>query len=460
MDVYVHDRQSGTTELLSVDTAGTQSNGPSGSPSISADGRYVAFQSSATNIVPGDTNGFDDVFVRDRQSGITERISLDSGGTQVSGGSYNPSISASGRHVAFYSDASALVPGDTNGHSDVFIKDRQSGITERISVDSFGVQGSLDSGPYGVSISADGNFVAFASVATNLVQGDTNGSPDIFVRDRQGGTTERVSVDSGGAQGNGDSIFPSISASGRYVAFESHASNLVPGDTNGVGDVLVRDRQTGTTALASASSSGVEENSVGGSPSISADGHEIAFQSFADNLVPNDTNSATDVFVHSDAPTTAVAFCFGDGTSTACPCGNASPPGAGAGCLSSLGIGGMLLASGIANIVGDSVVLQGLQMPDSSALYFQGTTLQSGGPGAVFGDGLRCAGGQVVRLGIKVNVANASAYPGPGDPALSVRGNCHAGDFRTYQVWYRNAAPFCTASTFNLTNGLELTWSP
>jgi len=154
------------------------------------------------------------------------------------------------------------------------------------------------------------------------------------------------------------------------------------------------------------------------------------------------------------------AYCFGDGSATACPCGNASAPGAGEGCLNSLGVGGRITAAGSASLSNDTLVLTGSQMPNSSALYFQGTTRQNGGLGVVFGDGLRCAGGSVLRLGTKANAGGTSQYPAAGDLPVSVRGFVTAPGTRTYQCWYRNAAAFCTAATFNLTNGIGLTWTP
>jgi hypothetical protein len=157
---------------------------------------------------------------------------------------------------------------------------------------------------------------------------------------------------------------------------------------------------------------------------------------------------------------TGSPVCFGDGSGTACPCGNNSAVGAEEGCLNSFAQGGKLVASGSSSISSDTLVLQGSQMPNSSALYFQGTTTTSGGAGVAFGDGLRCAGGSVIRLGTKANSAGASQYPVGADPSVSVRGACAVGDIRTYQVWYRNAAVFCTSATFNLTNGLTITWNP
>jgi hypothetical protein len=298
-DVFVHDRATGQTSRVSVDSAGVQGNSGSEASSISADGRFVAFKSLASNLVPGDTNGWPDVFVHDRLTGQTSRVSVDSAGVQGNFDSYEPSISADGRFVAFYSIASNLVPGDTNGNWDVFVHDRATGQTTRVSVDSAGVQGNSSS--YYPSISADGRFVPFFSHASNLVPGDTNASPDVFVHDRSTGTTTRVSVDSAGVQGNSSSYYPSISADGRFVAFFSHAGNLVPGDTNASPDVFVHDRATGTTTRVSVDSAGVQGNAYSYDSSISADGRFVAFYSSAWNLVPGDTNGAYDVFVHDRA---------------------------------------------------------------------------------------------------------------------------------------------------------------
>src|SRR5688572_4209052 len=180
------------TERVSVGSGGSQGDGTSHASAISADGRYVAFASWASNLVAGDTNGSGDVFVRDRQTGTTERVSVASGGSEGDADSWEPAISADGRYVAFSSSASNLVPDDTNGTFDVFIRDRQTGTTERVSVASDGSEGNA--GSWEPVIGADGPDVAFSSLADNLVPGDTNGVMDVFVRDRQAGTTERISV--------------------------------------------------------------------------------------------------------------------------------------------------------------------------------------------------------------------------------------------------------------------------
>jgi Tol biopolymer transport system component len=278
----------GDTTRVSVDSSGAQADDGSNKPAISDDGRFVAFQSSATNLVSGDTNNFDDIFVHDRQTGATTRVSVDSSGTEGNGGSGAPSISADGRYVAFYSDASNLVSGDTNDCGDTFVHDRQAGTTTRVSVDSNGVeQNAPPSDDYGVvSISGDGRFVAFYSDATNLVSGDTNNESDIFVHDLQTGQTTRASLASDGAQANGGSSYPTLSTDGRTIAFQSYATNLVAGDTNGQGDVFVRDLQTGTTTRVSINSSGVEANGWSNSPSISGDGRYVLFLSRSSNLDP------------------------------------------------------------------------------------------------------------------------------------------------------------------------------
>jgi Tol biopolymer transport system component len=234
--------QAHVVERVSVATGCTQGQYRSYFPSLSADGRYVAFISAAGDLVPGDTNGCDDVFVRDRQSGTTERVSIATDGTQANDhcgvGGVGVAISADGRYVAFPSDASNLVAGDTNARRDAFVRDRQAGTTVRASVSSAEAQGNLSRGSR--SISGDGRYVAFVSYATNLVPGDTNGQEDVFVRDLVAGTTTRVNMSAGGAQANAPcSLSCALSDDGHYVGFESGASNLVTGDTNGNDDVFV-----------------------------------------------------------------------------------------------------------------------------------------------------------------------------------------------------------------------------
>ncbi|UNU18018.1 calcium-binding protein [Microcoleus vaginatus PCC 9802] len=296
---------------VSVDSAGNQGNqGPFSltSPSISPDGRFVAFYSYATNLVPGDTNNHRDIFVRDTLTNTITRVSVDSAGNQANADSFSPSISTDGRFVAFHSDATNLVPGDTNDNPDIFVRDTLTNTTTRVSLDSAGNQADTElyKGSSGPSISADGRFVAFYSASADFVPGDTNETYDIFVRDTLTNTTTRVSVDSAGNQGNNTSLdqltvsgssSPSISADGRFVAFQSYSSNLVPGDTNDKPDIFVRDTLTNTTTRVSVDSAGNQGNSGSDSPSISADGRFVTFDSNASNLVPGDTNDTYDIFV-------------------------------------------------------------------------------------------------------------------------------------------------------------------
>lgn len=295
-DVFLHDRKQGTTRRISVSSAGAQGTGESDSPAISANGRYIAFESDAKELVPGDTNQHSDVFVHDRKTGKTTRVSVDADGVQANGSSFDPAISGDGRFVAFVSTATNLVPGDTNGRIDVFVRDRETGAIERATIDSSSAEAAGgDSGT--PSISADGRFVAFASRATNLVTGDSNAESDTFLRDRQKATTVRISVDSNGAQANGPSFDPAISANGRYIAFETAASNLFPDDANGAGDIAIHDRKKHTTATVSVSEAGALANGGCYYPSISGDGKVVAFASEASNLVVDDTNANTDSFV-------------------------------------------------------------------------------------------------------------------------------------------------------------------
>ena len=296
-DAFVHDRRTGQTERVSVGYDGSEANGslgPDDAVTISADGRIVVFSSIATNLVPGDTNGRADLFAYDRKTGKTELVTVSSSGDQANSGfSFQASLSADGRFVVFISNATNLVAGDTNNADDVFVRDRRNGTTERVTVSSNGVQSNA--GTFNtVGISADGRYVVFATSADTLVPGDTADTYDLFVRDRRRGTTERVStgVDFAGnpsisatgrflvfwgadeleggfltgifihdrftkltklltPAGTSGSPFdcvcggPVVSADGRLVAFYSVAPNLVPGDTNEVTDIFVAHAVTG-----------------------------------------------------------------------------------------------------------------------------------------------------------------------------------------------------------------------
>jgi len=467
-DIFVHDRQIGETQRVSIDSAGAQGNDASVAPAMSGDGRFVVFMSVAANLVAGDTNGASDIFVHDRQSGTTERVSVGSAGVQGNGYCYSASISADGLTVAFQSYSSNLVAGDTNGFGDVFVRDRQSNTTQIVSVGSAGTQGNDES--YSSLISADGRYAVFVSYATNLVIGDTNGSQDVFLRDRQSGTTERVSVDSAGAQGNGASFPSAINPDGRYVAFQSYATNLVTGDATGFGAVFIRDRQSHTTDLVSVASAGTQGNADSYFPLISADGRTVTFYSSATNLVSGDTNGTNDAFVRDRAYAPFTSMCFsGLGGVIACPCSN--PPGAlGRGCNNSSATGGAILsAAGIAYLSQDTLVFTTSgERPTALSILTQ--WIGGNASGVVFGMGVRCTSGTFKRLFNKPAVGGSITVPdfAGGDPSVSVRSAAKGdviqpGQSRWYLVYYRdpNVLGGCPAtSTFNSTQTGQVTWSP
>ncbi|MFN8139314.1 MAG: hypothetical protein U0R49_05905 [Fimbriimonadales bacterium] len=299
-DIFVRDRLFRTTEMVSLTHDGQIANGVSEMASISGDGRFVAFDSNATNLVPDDTNGRLDIFVRDRWLATTVRVSVSSTGEQADRDSWAARISADGRYVGFISYARNLVIGDTNRAIDAFVHDRQTGLTERVSISSDGTEGNLDSGATeSPSLSDDGRYVAFYSNASNLVQGDTNRVGDVFVRDRWLGTTTRVSVRSDGGQANFGAGFIEISADGHYAVFSSGSTNLTDdADVNGEPDVFMHDMWSGETWRISNNTNGDQGNRGSGIPAISASGMVVSFESIATNLAPNDTNGFKDIFVH------------------------------------------------------------------------------------------------------------------------------------------------------------------
>ena len=520
--VYVRDRWLGTTERVSVDSAGAQGDNESDFPAISADGRTVAFTSNATNLVPGDSNGYQDVFVHDRRTGRTGRVSVAHDGTQGDGPSAEPdtppALSADGRFVAFVSRAENLVPGDSNGFADVFVRDRTLGTIDRVSLDSNGAQGNAHSGTHRtLSISADGRFVAFESEATNLVPGDTNGRWDVFVRDWQFGTTERVSVgngaEPGAAQGNQHSFSSSMSADGRFVAFCTESSNLVPEDSDAQADVLVRDRWNATTELVSLDLPGsgfldsfrpaisadgrwvAFEHSdeiylrdrgtattelvtvpLGGKspihdshrPAVSADARFVTYDSWLSNLVPDDTVFSLDVFLRDRAHESSTSLCAPGAASVVdCPCGN-PPSGPTRGCDNSAATGGASLSIfGGQFVSSDSLVLATRHaMPNATSIVLQGTApIESG---VAFGQGVLCVGGATTRLYTKAAVAGSTEVPdfAAGEPTVHAR-SAQLGDpispgtTRWYAVVYRDPIPLggCR-STFNTTPTREVVWLP
>jgi len=542
-DVFIHDATANTTYLVSSLASGTQGNGDSDSPSIDGAGNNVAFSSLATNLVAG-TSGRQ-VFLWTRTTGTTGTFTLVShnlSGVAGNGVSAGPSISADGLWVAFYSFATDLVSGDTNGHADAFVYEVATGTITRVSLGngSLVVQGDGDSYPRDITTSPDisvtsgdrgGALVAFQSLATNLVANDLNGLRDVFVRDVNAATTTLISVGLTGKSGHGASAGPDISRYAQYVAFLSDADDLVTSDTNAWTDVFVRDRSASTTTRVSVSSSGAQGAGPGGTPAyefmptISYSGLFVAFdsdlkslvspqpfikeevflrdtsagtttavsvdtslkpgnddsrgnalaqddsisgvpvvslQSAATDLIYADLNGFVDVFT-AGTPPTYTNYCFGDGSGTACPCGNTGLLGRGCQNAQSTG-GAALYAYGIASLSNDSLGLQANYLPAATTiLFFQGT-LQwpaATGLGVQFGDGLRCVGGVITRLATKSAAGSASYSSCLGDTPVHTQGNITtSGTTYYYQGWYRQAVMYCTGSTYNLTNGVSVVWAP
>lgn len=307
--IFRRDLMTNTTILVSVDGLGLQGNADSSEPAISADGNLVVFTSNASNLIGSDGNGVSDVFLRDITGLTTIRVSVDTAGSQANGDSSEPAISADGTIVSFTSAATDLVgAADTNLRSDIFVRDLQALTTTRVSVGPGGIQGARNS--FQSALSSDGQLVAFASESDNFFEIDEDWV-DIFVRDRLANTTEMISVDPKGLGSDAPSFGPAISADGRYVAFQSFTTILVPGDKNALGDVLVRDRDLDLTTRVSVDSTGAEGEGafpgIDAAPSISDDGRFIVFHSSFINLVDDDTNTCgicftpgccEDVFVH------------------------------------------------------------------------------------------------------------------------------------------------------------------
>ncbi|RLE19728.1 MAG: hypothetical protein DRJ50_11855 [Actinobacteria bacterium] len=291
----MRDQSRKTTKRVSVDSSGAQSNGHCWGPAISQSGQYIAFYAAASNLVSGDTNGVRDVFVHNRYNGRMELVSIDKDGGSANGQSVDPAISADGRIVAFESNATDLVPGDTNGKTDVFIRNLNTDVTTRISVRSDGRQANGNSND--PEVSGDGRFVVFDSAATNLIWKDTNGRRDVFIHEVATGKTKRMSVSSSEKQAKGASRQATVNWDGRYIAFESKARNLVAGDTSRGNDVFLRDRKLGKTKRVSVSNTERQAKGWSGDPKISNSGRYIAFESTAPNLVAKDTNGKWDVFV-------------------------------------------------------------------------------------------------------------------------------------------------------------------
>lgn len=458
-DIYLHHVPTGVTTRVSLGLGGAQTNGGSRYPVLSGDGRYLAYESAASNLVPGDTNGVRDVFLYDRVTGSTTRISTAAGGAQADGESVDSFVSPDGRYVAFESTATNLVPGDTNGKRDVFVKDVQTGAIYRASVDSSGAQGNGDS--QDCAISDQGLLVTFSSLATDLVGGDANGYEDIFVHDSTTGVTERINMSNGGMQAHVGGYTPFIDPSGSFVCYASLASNLVEGDSNSQADVFVRDLSAGTTERVSLGSLGQQGFGECFYPGMNTGGRYVVYDSAADNLVLGDTNGERDIFLY-DRYSPFRPFCGGDGSlGTPCPCGNYGAPGHG--CENTAGAGGAtLVASG--DPTSDTVEFQSSGLPASTVTVVVQATVDASDPGISFGDGVLCGSGSLKRLYIKAGSNGAISAPEAGDPSVLERSDqlgdpISPGSIRYYQVYYRDAsAAFCPPQAFNISNAIEVQW--
>lgn len=298
-DVFLRNLASGTTRRVSEAADGGEADAPSSNPRIDNAATRVVFESTASNLSATPNPGIRDVYLKSLADNGVSRVSEAEDGTPGNGNSLLPAISADGRFAVFYSIASNLVADDGNGAYDLFAKNLDNGSVERVGLDSAGREIPTGTPPAGnpAAVSATGRFVAFQSAVDNLVAADRNGFADIFVRDRQSGTLEIVSVSNGGASGNGKSEHPAISHDGRYVVFRSYATNF-DGTPNPLGDVFVRDRQAGTTRRLGKGHDGSPANDCPGPPAIGGDGAVASFASRASNLVTPDSNgTVSDIFL-------------------------------------------------------------------------------------------------------------------------------------------------------------------
>lgn len=311
-DIFIYDRTGNTTKRVSLNTANSNPNGASDSPALSGDASLVVFASTATNLVSGDTNAVKDIFLRDRDTNQTARISVSSSGAQANAASAAPDISADGRFIVFSSAASNLVNGDTNGATDIFLFDRDNSTVSLVSKSSsgFGAEGA-STNPV---ISADGRFIAYESVAANIDSADTNAVKDVFLYDRVNDLTSVVSVSSGGVIGNNMSSSPAISADGRYIAFQSLASNFPGASANGYYDIFVHDHINQTTSHVSMDNTSGLANNASTDPVISANGRYVAFESSANDLIDGDDNNNVDVFLRDRTTNTTTLLSVTTGT--------------------------------------------------------------------------------------------------------------------------------------------------
>lgn len=388
-----------------------------------------------------------------------------------------PSISDDGQTVVFEYESNgsapqALLPTDAPGlYRYVYMWNRQT----PGQLANVGVNGAAADSCFNPSLSPDAKSVAFHTCATvstedGLLQ--PCGGPSAWCN--SGGddsslvvrnlTTNSYSLvkDYNNNEVCNDWQTESFSlANGGVVVFTSAVDGFVSADGNLAQDLFVTVAgQAAPEWVTNATVSPGQQATIRRQHCLSQMSNAAVFSSNSSTLDSQDTNATEDIFLWGPLVPTGTSACFGDGSGAQCPCGNNSTPGAMEGCLNSFGMGGKLISTGNASISADTVSLFGTQMPNSSALYFQGTSVTNNGLGVPFGDGLRCAGGSILRLGTKSNSGGGSTYPSGSDPSVSVRGLVTAPGTRWYQIWYRNSASYCTAATWNLSNGVKVTWTP
>lgn len=444
--IFVRDLQLGTTTAASFDVTGA--SGPDSYctwASISDDGRYVVFETDATNLVPGDTNACTDVFLRDMQLGITERLSVSAGGVQGNFWSGYAAISGDGLYISFTSAANTLVPGDTNGTSDIFVLDRVAGTTSRVMAPGgFQVNDYCEES----SLSSNGRFLAFTSDATNIVPGNTGTFRDVFRLDRLTGSFLRLNVDALGVEADDHCYELTISDSGRFVGWISPATNLVPGDTNGADDIFVRDCVAGSTVRASVSSSAAEGS--GGiyayGTFLSGDGRFVGFETELDNLVPGDTNGSYDVFVRDlqSASAPVVAYCVAK--------------------LNSLGCLPAVSSTGEPHVAGsdDGFFLSASQVRNRKPGLLVWSNTSASTP---FGGGTLCIGGTIVRATLASSGGSSSGQDCSGTYAFHF-GHAYiaahaivSGQTIYGQFWSRDNG-FAAPNNLGLSDGIRFTTFP
>lgn len=457
-DIFVRNIAAGTTERVNLSVTGLELNGPSSHPALSFDGRFVAFETRATNVDPSDTSNEPDIYVRDRLLSTTTRVSTDGLGN---GHGDDCCISSDGRFVAFTSNVPFL-PADTNGVQDVYVRDMTLGMLSLVSSTPAGVVGNSDS--VMPSISGDGSKVSFSSRAPNLYPGVDGSIYQVLVKNLTTGSIALASQSTSGQLCSADAYQSAISADGNHVTFRTSGSNLAPNDLPSNRDVFVRDLALGQTIPVSVNSGGVLSDNHCDAPCISADGQVVAYDSVSTNLIPEDTLGIRDVFVaYRVSQPTHRSFCY-SGNSIFCPCSNGGLRGRGCN-HSASSQGALLRATGTPSIAADSVLLESINMvPGTSALLFQGTARHNAGQGSTLGDGLLCASGTITRMAVRFANPQGFVQLGfgvAGDVPISVLGTiAPAGGIRTYQAWYRDAVVYCTPAFQNLTNGIEIAWSP